>query len=246
MALISCPECSREISDKAAYCPQCGYPISKYKREKNDKVETLLRDIGSKASKSVEATKEKLDAKISNNRSRETVENKETLAKKRVQTVKVVKRVLISAVVLAVVIWFGMILKDDLYRGEARNIDTDYIEEGFTNVYADVISIEPVHFVYEYKATNSGMTYGDGKFQEVVCRCVTVEGKVFWASFFYHYYPDNNYSTKEGDYTTHTYSKESPYRISGHMKAADRIADNLDNAIGDVLVLDVTDSPEKH
>lgn len=28
MALIKCPECGREISDKAAYCPYCGFPIS--------------------------------------------------------------------------------------------------------------------------------------------------------------------------------------------------------------------------
>lgn len=27
MALISCPECSREISDKAASCPYCGVPL---------------------------------------------------------------------------------------------------------------------------------------------------------------------------------------------------------------------------
>ena len=27
MALIKCPECGREISDKAASCPNCGYPI---------------------------------------------------------------------------------------------------------------------------------------------------------------------------------------------------------------------------
>jgi tellurium resistance protein TerD len=29
MALISCPECSREISDKAAACPHCGCPVEK-------------------------------------------------------------------------------------------------------------------------------------------------------------------------------------------------------------------------
>ena len=28
MALISCPECGRQVSDKAVSCPQCGYPIS--------------------------------------------------------------------------------------------------------------------------------------------------------------------------------------------------------------------------
>lgn len=29
MALINCPECSKEISDKAGACPQCGCPIEK-------------------------------------------------------------------------------------------------------------------------------------------------------------------------------------------------------------------------
>lgn len=28
MALITCPECQREISDQAAACPLCGFPIS--------------------------------------------------------------------------------------------------------------------------------------------------------------------------------------------------------------------------
>ena len=34
MALINCPECNKEISDKAKSCPNCGCPINintKYK-----------------------------------------------------------------------------------------------------------------------------------------------------------------------------------------------------------------------
>lgn len=27
MALINCPECNKEISDKATVCPNCGYPL---------------------------------------------------------------------------------------------------------------------------------------------------------------------------------------------------------------------------
>ena len=27
MALITCPECHGQVSDKAAVCPHCGYPI---------------------------------------------------------------------------------------------------------------------------------------------------------------------------------------------------------------------------
>lgn len=28
MALMKCPECAREVSDKAAACPGCGHPIA--------------------------------------------------------------------------------------------------------------------------------------------------------------------------------------------------------------------------
>lgn len=28
MALVDCPECNRNVSDKAVSCPNCGYPIS--------------------------------------------------------------------------------------------------------------------------------------------------------------------------------------------------------------------------
>ena len=27
MALINCPECSKQISEKAGVCPQCGFPL---------------------------------------------------------------------------------------------------------------------------------------------------------------------------------------------------------------------------
>jgi len=29
MALIKCPECGKEISDKASACPNCGYPMNR-------------------------------------------------------------------------------------------------------------------------------------------------------------------------------------------------------------------------
>src|SRR5690606_38457087 len=29
MALITCPECSRDVSDQAASCPNCAYPLSR-------------------------------------------------------------------------------------------------------------------------------------------------------------------------------------------------------------------------
>jgi ribosomal protein L37E len=33
MALIVCPECKRQVSDKAKACPNCGYPIEEELRK---------------------------------------------------------------------------------------------------------------------------------------------------------------------------------------------------------------------
>ncbi len=32
MALLKCPECGNQVSDKAASCPQCGHPVSKMQK----------------------------------------------------------------------------------------------------------------------------------------------------------------------------------------------------------------------
>lgn len=37
MALINCPECNKQISDRAEACPNCGYPI--HPSNSNDKVD---------------------------------------------------------------------------------------------------------------------------------------------------------------------------------------------------------------
>lgn len=39
MALIRCPECDKEISDKADICVNCGFPIKKYLEEQKEKEE---------------------------------------------------------------------------------------------------------------------------------------------------------------------------------------------------------------
>ncbi|MDR2027073.1 MAG: ORF6N domain-containing protein [Prevotellaceae bacterium] len=36
MSLINCPECSRKISDSAANCPHCGFPVGSVKNEKEE------------------------------------------------------------------------------------------------------------------------------------------------------------------------------------------------------------------
>jgi len=40
MALIKCPECSKEVSDKAVSCPNCGFPIASSIQQKNTNIPT--------------------------------------------------------------------------------------------------------------------------------------------------------------------------------------------------------------
>lgn len=45
MALIKCPECKRDVSDKAVYCPNCGYPIEEYIKNINRSDMSMEFDI---------------------------------------------------------------------------------------------------------------------------------------------------------------------------------------------------------
>jgi predicted amidophosphoribosyltransferase len=45
MALLKCPDCERDVSDKAASCPNCGSPIS----TNQGAVPTSTRDVNQKS-----------------------------------------------------------------------------------------------------------------------------------------------------------------------------------------------------
>ncbi len=48
MALINCPECNKEISDKASSCPNCGYPIASQESlfaETQSSMDSILQEI---------------------------------------------------------------------------------------------------------------------------------------------------------------------------------------------------------
>lgn len=53
MALINCPECGKEISDKAASCPNCGYPISSTEKIIESQDNTTVSPPTTKSNKNV-------------------------------------------------------------------------------------------------------------------------------------------------------------------------------------------------
>ena len=47
MALIKCPECGKEISDKSSQCIHCGYPLDELKiNNTNQLYKIVLTDYG--------------------------------------------------------------------------------------------------------------------------------------------------------------------------------------------------------
>ena len=60
MALITCPECGREVSNQSQICPHCGFPISKYIIREKKKADSELRSQkGSKQDRSPKKKKSK-------------------------------------------------------------------------------------------------------------------------------------------------------------------------------------------
>ena len=119
------------------------------------------------------------------------------------------------------------------------------MSEDYTNVYADVVSMEPEYFVYRYNTTKYWTKIGNGDLWEVVCKCKTVEGKTIWATFFYQYYPEGDYSDNESDYKSFTYSYDNPLRLIGSVDTAHQVIDELEAKIGNVFVLDVREKPKQ-
>ena len=113
------------------------------------------------------------------------------------------------------------------------------MDDSFTNVYANVVSVKPEYFIYQYSTTKSGMITYNGFLSEVVCKCKTVEGKYIWVSFFYQRYPGASYSQKEKDYKDLSYSTEAPLKLVGSVQTARQVCDDLEKSIGNTYVLDV-------
>lgn len=45
MALVNCVECGKEISDKARWCPQCGYPYEEQRKGEGAHEKELERTV---------------------------------------------------------------------------------------------------------------------------------------------------------------------------------------------------------
>ena len=123
-----------------------------------------------------------------------------------------------------------------LFPNSCPTFATETMSKDYTNVYADVISIEPEYFVYTSYNGGSYMIF------EVVCRCKTTEEKYIWVSIDRGDYPEGGWD--EDDFESKTYYSFNPMRLKGRVTKSGDIIEKLKNSIGDVFVLDVNELEE--
>ena len=124
------------------------------------------------------------------------------------------------------------------HNSELRNFVTETMSEDYTNVYADIVSMEPEYFIY----TSYNNTPHD--ISKVICECNTVEGKTIWVVVDIWKYPGGS-STSEEQNEAQYYSKSDPKRIVGKVTTSEKVMDELESRIGDIFVLDVTEKINK-
>ncbi len=210
---VVCSKCNANIPNDSLFCPGCGTRISAVE----DQITIHQKD--SEESDNNQKNEKKL-AILKRIAVTEATKKKKRLIK------------IIIICVVAVLFTVGIIgaAIDNARNSELRNFATETMNDDYTNVYADVVLVEPEYFIY----TSNGTTYRE--ITEVVCKCKTVEGKNVWIVFFSWEYPGGS-TLNEDSYETLTYSKSNPARITGYVTTARSVIKELENSIGNVFVL---------
>lgn len=147
---------------------------------------------------------------------------------------KIIKTIIICAVIAIIALLMVNASIDSEHNSEFRNFATKKMDDDYTNVYADVVSMEPEYFVYT--------TYGSSprSITDVICKCETVEGKIIWVVIDVWRYPEGN-SYDEMSFKTQYYSESNPMRLKGSVTTAKKVIGDLEDEIGDIFVLDVNE-----
>lgn len=145
---------------------------------------------------------------------------------------KIITAVIVVIVVAIIAVLIVQSARESAINSQLRNFATETMNDDYTNVYADVVSMEPEYFV----TTKSGSSYLG--ITEIICRCKTVEGKTIWVTINTWDYPGGS-SYDEDKNEAQYYSKTNPVRLTGTVTTAEKVVDRLENSIGNVFVLDV-------
>ena len=228
---LFCRKCGAKLFEDSQFCDKCGTKV--ISRVEDSNMRTASKTNAVDCSQSVFAKlvskgrllKERIGTSLKRRWGTLTDEQKKKIIK-------------IAVVVVSAAIILTLMINDfakAIHNSELRNFATETMSEDYTNVYADIVSMEPEYFVYT--SSNNALLH----ISEIVCKCVTIEGKSIWIVVDTGDYPGgSNWSLNEDSYKPQYYSKSNPKRISGEVTTSGQVIDELQGKIGNVFVLSVT------
>ena len=128
---------------------------------------------------------------------------------------KLIFMIIVLSVVLAVIV-FGSISSaiNKAHNSKLRNFATEPMNSSYTNVYADIVSMEPEYAVYSSSSYSPSYSPFPAS---VICRCKTVEDETIWAEVRSSIYPGSlpSFAGLSGESESLYYSASDPERIVG-------------------------------
>lgn len=240
-ATVQCPNCSSHLPEDSIFCQVCGSKLPLATPEISQSsalMNELLTNIETE-----ESTGNPLFLRPgphifrqSQTEIRQKLQYVQDIAiQKRFTQAKVYskKRLLVVGITTAVIVALLVILAmNSIHNRELRNFATSEMRAVYSNVYADITSLKPEHFVYSTTVSPySSIT-------KVICKCQTIEGETIWATIDIWDYPNGNAHNQTANKPQY-YSKSAPVRITGCVTTAERIDNDLATFLGDVFILDV-------
>lgn len=222
LSFTKCSSCNASIPPDSEFCPYCGAERPFAVNKTNP-----LGSTGKGSSLEVSD----LDAEVEKtvaimNRMVALEDEKKYKKKKRIISVFGVIAVIAILIIVSSI--------SSSINGKSRNFATETMHRGYNNVYADVVSIKPVYFVYHSNKADTITLLSS-----VICKCTTVEGETIWVAITDDDFPGgiSNIHYKGNGYEPLLYSEEHPKHIVGRVRPAGDIEDDLEDEIGDIFVL---------
>lgn len=221
---LFCNVCGNELPADSDFCQYCGNKISSPSEEERLENTRGFANVKKEDSDQMPNTEEEPKKKFLS-----------SLTKKKKIVIPVIFGIIV-AIIIAVIIVVNYRNKTAFNR-QLRNMATETMSEGFSNVYANVIVIDPVYYIYDNNTISSWPDYKEGMLSRIVCKCKTKEGSYVWVVFKYKDYPGGTGSKNAKEYQKLLYGYRNPKLLTGRIKTAQAVNSDIYAEIGDVFVL---------
>lgn len=116
MAMIKCPECEKDISNLAIYCPNCGFPVQQKIKEEQELIEKKLEQI-----------KKEEQEKIGRKREEELIQKRKE-ALKRIKPVHIIGIIIVIGLMVLIAIFIN---KSSAYNNAVKAFESGNYKDAY-------------------------------------------------------------------------------------------------------------------